>query len=405
MSDWRHRIYEKKIIDDYCASEGASLWRMMRLEVNMTRSAQPLLIRNDCGVEFMDGSGIPKRMKTSWAMQESSKQIWARLASIMLATASLVGALPAQAAEGVLPVGPIGGTDIGQALPMEPGLYGTAVGMTSSINGWYGNNWNDSHDASGHIAIGALSLTYVYEATLWGGRISSSGQAGYSDLCTKISGKMTKHCSNGSADSFFDLFSWARLFPSENLTPQEAASGIPYGLAVRGSFGVQAPIGEYSKNSPVNPGANFWDIVPSVALTYTGRSIIGKTFGEATEYSARIFYNHYTENHATDYQTADVVSVDFAVTQRLNSWQYGIAGYWYSQIDDDKGYVLTSTDASSRQHIEGNRGRLLIAGPIVQNTMLINGRPWIAAVKAGVALGGTNGADVEAIIFRLTTPF
>ncbi|WP_414705749.1 transporter [Pseudomonas sp.] len=61
------------------------------------------------------------------------------------------------------------------------------------------------------------------------------------------------------------------------------------------------PIGEYSKNSPVNVGANSWDIVPSVALMYTGQSILGKSFGQATEYSARLFYYYYTENHATDY--------------------------------------------------------------------------------------------------------
>ncbi|MEH2919587.1 transporter [Samsonia erythrinae] len=296
-----------------------------------------------------------------------------------------------QASEATIPVGPIGGTDIGQAIPLPSGIYLTGVGVNTRFDGWYAADWDKTIDASGHSYIAAGQLMYVFENKLWGGTVSSSIQGGYSDLCLKLNhGK--KNCSSGMVDSYSDVFSWAKLFP--NHARMAGNPTIPYGLAVRFSMGLQLPIGEYDRHKTVNVGANFWDIVPSVALTYTGPSLLGRYFGEATEYSGRLFYHHYTKNDDTDYDTADVVSLDFALTQRMQDWQYGIAGYWFSQIDDD---TLHGDKVSDK------RSRLLIVGPIVQKTFVVNDRPWIVAIKAGTSLGGTNTGDVSSAIIRVTT--
>src|SRR3546814_18786469 len=114
------------------------------------------------------------------------------------------------------------------------------------------------------------------------------------------------------------LFRSSYFFADELSTHEQAGlRPIPYGLAVLVAFGVSFPTGDFDASKGTNVGANFYDFAPSVGITYTVPSLLGSKLGQATEFSARAFYHDYTENDTTQYQTGNIFSVDFAITQRL----------------------------------------------------------------------------------------
>ncbi|MHB0667030.1 SphA family protein, partial [Roseomonas mucosa] len=254
--------------------------------------------------------------------------------------------------------------------------------------------WNDSISASGGTLVGSLAALYVYDTQVLGGSVASMFSTGAGRLCLKLAPATERTCSRGMEDSYADVISWARLFSLRTDDETKSESSIPYGLAVRLSLGLQMPTGAYDDNKPVNNGANFWDIAPSLAVTYNTKSLLGPKLGQATEFSARAFYHAYTKNQATNYLTGDVVSIDFAATQRLDSWQFGLSGYAFAQIEDD---------TKNGIKIRDNRASTVILGPIASYGFFAGGRSWTAGIKTGFSVAGSHTGAVNAVILRLTT--
>lgn len=310
------------------------------------------------------------------------------VAGIMLAAIPGV----ARAGEGTVPAGPIGGTDIAQALPLPAGVYGALYGAVADATKWYGpDGETETHKA--HLLAGGFGLGVVYPVTIFGGSVRSSIAAGYEQTCARFSGPA--QCTHGARDLYSDIFFWSRFFPSADYSSQPEGSHIPYGLAVGFGLGVNFPTGQYSTNQWVNVGSNVYDFAPSIAVTYNMRSLLGNYFGQATEFSGRLFLNTYTKDHAHNYQSGMMPSLDFAVTERNNNWQYGIAGFAYYQIQDD---VVDGVNI-------GNRSKLLELGPLVSYTFKAAGRPMNLTAKALFAIDGRNTPFSSSLFVRLATKF
>ncbi|MFS8036672.1 transporter [Xanthobacter sp. AM11] len=313
----------------------------------------------------------------------------------LLASALYLGHAPAFAGEGVRPAGPIGGTDINQALLPPPGLYGAVVDVTTALTGFF------NHDASittssGLDLVGGAGLLYVYDTTLFGGALASSVFLGADRLCFKVNNVFDR-CSVGQQDIYSDVLMWSRFFPIVDASAQPSGlPPIPYGLAVMAGMSVVAPTGVYDRENNINVGSNVWDIAPNLALTYTVPSIFGPTFGQATQFSVRAWLNNYTENPATKYQSGTVLSIDFAMSQVYNDYQFGIAGTTFFQLNADE---INGLEVGNY----GNRARLFSLGPIVSRKFVFIDRPYEFAIKGLISTWGTNTIRADALIVRLST--
>lgn len=283
----------------------------------------------------------------------------------------------ARATEGIAPAGPIGGTDLNQALLPPPGVYPGLVGGGINLSDYHLGGGDDL-SASGHVSFGALGALVVYPKMVLGGQVGSSIGVGYQRVCFGVD-PAPDSCSEGAMDTYTDLFLWSKFAPSEAFSTQpEGGLPIPYGTAFMAGVGVTWPTGEYSTTSPVNVGSNFYTISPSVAITHTAPSVFTAAPGHATQLSARLFYNYYTENSDTNYDTGDTVSIDFSATEISGPWQFGVTGTGWVQIMDD-----TVNGASN-----GVRASALNVGPIVQYGFQLGKRRAFIKAKYLWMVGG-----------------
>ena len=322
------------------------------------------------------------------------------LAVLILIGAMICFPFNAMALQGRAPSGPIGGTDINQALIPPPGLYGGMVFVNGNFSSWLGDD-GSATDAGGHMQIEALGFAYVWDTTLWGGSILTSLSFGWQDQDNwYISGLSTPDSFSGMIDMYSDIFFWGRLFPSRHFASQPEGSHIPYGLAVGGGLGITFPTGTYNENEANSTGSNIWTFAPSAALTYTTPSLIGKVLGDATQFSVRMFYNEYTDQKANNakYRNGDILNFDYGISQIKGNWQYGLAGSYYFQVTDDK--ILAGGLGVP------NKTRFLSLGPIVTYNFTINGHLFTAKLKSSTTIDAKNNVDTSnMVVFSLGTKF
>ena len=271
---------------------------------------------------------------------------------------------PGQAVEGPTIAGPIGGTDIRSAVLPPPGLYAGAILGTATAS--------DFVDGSGRT-IPALStahltktldgpfLVYVPDVRLFGGSIGVAGIIPNGVQCGHLFVTTPDECTVGFADPYVEV-DWSRSFGKLRPSKFPGAFPIHEGLTVLIGFGVVFPIGQYDASNPtalaLSLGGNTWDFAPSVAFTYTTRPI----FAEGTELSAKLYWNNYLTNPATDYSTGSLLNLDFAVSERIGRFQLGITGVYVHQGEDDKQFGVKVPP-------DGRRVELLELGGILNYDM------------------------------------
>lgn len=319
---------------------------------------------------------------------------------ILIAWASSVllpalGAGGAWALEGAAPTGPIGGTDVRSALLPPPGLYGVAVGADVAMGDLY--TPIGAIPASGSTLVGGGALLYVYDTSFLGGSIASSIYAGYEQQCYGVRQPGARTCVDGIIDIYSDLLLWSFFIPDKHSSGQQGGIfPIPYGLAIQFGVGVGFPTGPWNLGSPLNVGANFYDIVPNIAFTYTIPSIFGLGAGDATEFSTRIFHHFYTKNHDTNYKTGNILNIDWAITQRLDNWQFGLSGTYWSQVSNDEiNGLMVGPD--------GNQAMGIAMGPVLSYDFIAAERPWNLTFKWNIRIKVENTPAAELFLMRLGT--
>jgi hypothetical protein len=96
------------------------------------------------------------------------------------------------------------------------------------------------------------------------------------------------------------------------------------------AIGVLLPTGEYEQGQ-LNVGKNIWALIPQAAITYFDPE-------SGWDISAAAAYVTMSRNDATDYQSGDIVHLDWAIGLHLDeAWEVGVAGNFVHQISGDSG--------------------------------------------------------------------
>ncbi|MEG6507786.1 transporter [Methyloligella sp. 2.7D] len=288
---------------------------------------------------------------------------WAAVA--LIAGGGVVSAIrPAIAAEGPTAAGPIGGTDIRSAQLPPPGLYGGLFGFDAGTMEFLGPDGETIPALrDGHLRkeLTGPFFLYVPDKKLLGGSIGLTGYVPLGNQCGHLFTGQRSECSQGLGDPYLEM-DWSRSFGHYRPSRDPDAYPIFQGLSVLLGFGTVFPIGSYDDDDRLEQvlsiGTNIWDFAPTMAMTYTTRPILA----EGTEFSAKLFWNNYLENPSTNFQTGDLINIDFAVTEHMGPFQVGVTGFYAWQTQDDT--VLGVPVAP-----DGNRVTGLAIGPIVNYDM------------------------------------
>ncbi|ACM38695.1 MULTISPECIES: SphA family protein [Rhizobium/Agrobacterium group] len=262
-------------------------------------------------------------------------------------------------------------TDIRAAeLPPEAGFYAVGGSWGSWRNSLRDNSGNSMFpDTSERLFQGQLGGLYVYDGEIFGGRMASSLVFVYGEhdlTITKTTPANLSSKNTGWFDAYSDIFFWSKSWyegppPGAPGQPKPAADFIPpmpVGFTLGLGVGVTIPMGLFDNEKVGNPGFSNWVLSPNVAMTYRTRPILL----EGTEFSTRIFYNHnFDRDDSTGgftYRDGDYLSADFAVTERYNRYQFGLAGNVKWQVQDDDG-------SPANLALDGRRHKSIRLGPIV----------------------------------------
>jgi hypothetical protein len=93
---------------------------------------------------------------------------------------------------------------------------------------------------------------------------------------------------------------------------------------------VYMPTGAYDAGE-LNVGKNIWGVMPQAAITYFDPK-------SGWDLSAQLTYVTMSRNDVTDYQSGDIIQLDWAVGLHLGAeWEIGVAGNFVEQIEGDSG--------------------------------------------------------------------
>lgn len=243
---------------------------------------------------------------------------------ILLAISALaLAAGPARAVETGFSIYPKGMADfMSGVLPPQPGFYLSTI--------YY--HFNGSVDAAVRNGVAEFGLdagmnagfvrgTYVTDSEYLGGRYAMGGALAVAGLgldgnLVAPRGAASFHAGNsGFADSIITpiIVGW-----------QEGK------LFWNGSFSLYLPTGGYTPGQ-LNIGRNVLGFMPAGALTW---------FDPATgwDVSGSLTYVSMTRNDATDYQSGDLLHLDWAVGRHITPhWEIGLAANLVQQLSSDDG--------------------------------------------------------------------
>jgi len=283
----------------------------------------------------------------------------ARASLALLITMALLCAAPtALAVEGTTAAGPVGGSDVRVALLPPPGLYGGAVFFAGDAPRLVDGKGHDIPGLSPHFTVKAAApfVLYVPNVQVLGGSIGVFGVLPYGAECGHFLASQPWACAWGAADPYVEI-GWFRYFGTPRPSRVPGSFPILEGLAVSAGIGAVFPVGQYKvqqvTQQGIGMGNNIFDVAPSLAITYTTPPFLA----EATELSAKLYWNKYRINPATQYQTADFVTVDFALTERYGRSQLGVTGTYGFQFANDKQFGITVPP-------DGRRSEVLLLGGI-----------------------------------------
>jgi hypothetical protein len=211
---------------------------------------------------------------------------------------------------------------------------------------------------SPHFTVKAAApfAVYVPDVQVLGGSIGVFGVLPYGAECGHFLAAQPWACAWGAADPYVEI-GWFRYFGTPRPSRVPGSFPILEGLAISTGIGAVFPVGQYNvrqvTQQGIGMGNNIFDIAPSLGITYTTPPI----FAEATELSAKLYWNKYRINSATQYQTADLVTVDFALTERYGRFQMGVTGTYAVQFEGDKQFGVTVPP-------DGHRSEVLLLGGI-----------------------------------------
>lgn len=315
----------------------------------------------------------------------------ARPASI-LAVGLLLGgwivATGSRASEAGFVAGPIGGSDIRQAIIPPPGGYFGLYGIgQQALDIVRQNGTALPSRPDGASLAAAIAFAHVFEPEVFGGHVIAGAAAVGGKACLRLASGLRGQCNAGFGDSYAEI-GWGRYlgdFGLTNLTADDPRRRtIPYGLHIAAGVGTIITTGRYKTTDIIPLGLNTPVLLPSIAATY----ITPPLLFDGTEFSARVFYDIHGQNTATRYQTGDLVVLDWAVTERMGRYQVGVVGSYAKQVEPDelRSRRVASTTLTSLGGV--------LAIDIPETAMAVE-------VKGTTELGARYRLTVQALIIKL----
>lgn len=264
------------------------------------------------------------------------------------------------AAEGGFYSGPIGGSDMRAALVGSPGSLQVGAGFVPQWSNLYTGNHGQPNPNAQSVAFSAqginINISYVWPWQLMNGKFSSKIQDQYSFACFR---KLSRQqCNSGFTDPYVDFLSYSFKVGMLGAKPpkEPVKSKIPYGLYIAPAFSMSIPEGRYNVNDLINQGHNSAIFVPNMSFTYTTGPNLA--FGDATEFSTRVYYEIAADNPKTGYRNGNVFVDDFALTERWTHFQFGMSGTVATGTTNDTkhGHVVL---------VNGNRLFDFLIGPVI----------------------------------------
>lgn len=114
---------------------------------------------------------------------------------------------------------------------------------------------------------------------------------------------------------------------------------------------IYIPTGDYDKNRLANTGRNYWTFEPIFAFSYIS--------DDGFDVSFKFMYDFNTKNNDTNYLSGQEFHFDYTIGKRFNNWTFGLGGYYYKQITNDK---LNGVKVEP----DGNKGQALAIGPQIK---------------------------------------
>lgn len=305
----------------------------------------------------------PIRIKPRLVTRNFRRRSWAGR-GLLASALFLCGIATAPAVEGTTAAGPLGGTDIRSAQLPPPGLYAGSIFLAGDAPMLVdGKGRSIPALNAAHFTAKAIGPFFIYvpNVQLFGGSIGVLGVVPYGAECGRLFAAQQWSCAWGAGDPYFEI-AWSRYFGTPRPSRDPGAFPILEGLTIGVGLGAVVPVGQYKvqqvTQQGIGMGNNILDIAPSIAMTYMTSPMLA----EGTELSAKVYWNFYRSNPATQYHTADLVNVDFAISERSGRIQAGITGFYAFQFGRDKQYGATVLP-------DGRRTELLLLGGILAYDM------------------------------------
>jgi len=132
-----------------------------------------------------------------------------------------------------------------------------------------------------------------------------------------------------------------------SISPINLAWVLPEHFYLSARFAFQVPDGQYDRHHQVYVANNFWDFEPNVGISYLRGGF---------DVSVRLLYDILTPNHSSsapgnvhsNYHSGNVFTGEWAVSQSVGQWRFGIVGYGVQQTNDDSanGHTIEGTQLS-----------------------------------------------------------
>lgn len=121
---------------------------------------------------------------------------------------------------------------------------------------------------------------------------------------------------------------------------------------------IYVPTGSYDKNDLANVGRNYWTFEPIIAGTFLTEN--------GCEASAKLMYDFNTINNnaskltapgTTRYLSGQEFHLDYAIAKKIANYSFGLTGYYYQQVTNDK---------ANGTMVNDSKGRVLAFGPALK---------------------------------------
>lgn len=239
--------------------------------------------------------------------------------------------------------------------PPLPGLFLVAQTTYATSDGLYDGDGDEIRDEDFEMETWVETFRFLasYPTELWGARLYSQVVLPLVNVQTSLGVETPV----GKMEIFDDDDSGlANITVSPlimNWQFRESHQYITLGLDLALEWGAS-----YDEEKEVNAGTGYTSIIPVAAYRYDDPS------GLDAGIKANLMFN--LENDATDYESGDMIALDFYAGWNIGKWKVGVVGGYSNQFEADEQYGV-KVDESEMMALNIGPSLSYSAGPFIIN--------------------------------------